>query len=113
MVKRLAFVLFLLFYTASVVGLTVDRTQTWASDHSRDSKLSRSENGVRISDWHKRSPHHRQTKLLEDASGLVSPFVRTYDPPYSETAVAHLLSDFVVGQSGNVVSLRAPPVISL
>ena len=112
MLKRLALTVFLLFYTASTVGLTVWRTQAWASEHSRDLKISRSESGVQISDWHKRSPHHRQTKLLEDASGLVSPFVRTYDPPYSETTVAHLLSDFVAGQSGNVVSLRAPPVIS-
>jgi len=113
MLRRAALTLFLLFYTASVVGLTIDRTQAWVADHSRDGKHFGSEQGTRVSDSHKRSIHHRQTKFLEDASGLVSPFVRTYDPSRSESAVPHLSLDFALGNRDDVVSLRAPPVQSI
>jgi hypothetical protein len=109
MKRRLVPALFLVFYTASVVGLTIDRTQTWVAEHARDFKHDRSLNGARIGESHRRSPRQLHTRLIEDGPVLVSPFVRTSDPPNSETALHHLLSGFVAGQSARVISSRAPP----
>jgi hypothetical protein len=112
MLRRLALALFVVFYTVSGVGLAIGRTQTWAAEHSRETKHSRTE-GAKIGDWHKRSVHHRQTRLVEDTPGLVSPFVRTSTPPRTETTLHHLLSAFSAAQIGEVISLRAPPVTAL
>src|SRR6267378_5855277 len=106
--RRLIPVLFIVFYTVSVVGLTIDRTQTLVADHARDSKNGRSKHGARIGEWHRRSPRQLHTKLMEDGSVLASPFVRTY-PPRSETTFPHLLSGLIALQGVRVTSSRAPP----
>jgi hypothetical protein len=107
--RRFALSLFLIFYTASVVGLSIERTQAWIAEHGRDSKQGQSRQGARIGEWHRRSPRQLAfSKLLEDGSVLASPFVRT-SPPHSETTLHHLLFDVVAGQSAQVTSSRAPP----
>jgi len=107
--KQLVPTLFLVFYTVSAVGWSIDRTQAWAAEHARAGKHHQSKHGARIGEWHRRSPHQLQTKLLEDGSGLVSPFVRAFGPPQSETALHHLLRGLVAGQTARIISSRAPP----
>src|SRR6267143_1147185 len=106
--RRLIPVLFIVFYTVSVVGLTIDRTQTLVADHTRDSKNGRSKHGARIGEWHRRSPRQPHTKLMEDGSVLASPFVRTH-PPRFETTLHHLFSGLIAVQGARVISSRAPP----
>src|SRR5438132_8097134 len=107
--KQLVPTLFLVFYTVSAVGWSIDRTQAWAAEHAREGKDHRSKHGARIGEWHRRSPHQVQTKWLEDGSCLVSPFVRAFGPRQSETALHHLLGGVVGGQTARGISSRAPP----
>jgi len=99
------------FYTVSAVGSSIERTQAWAAEHASEGKHHQSKHGARIGEWHRRSPHQLQTKLLEDGSGLVSPFVRAFGPPLCETPLQHLLGELVAGQSARVTSSRAPPAV--
>src|SRR6266481_8968410 len=102
--RRLIPLIFIVIYTVSVVGATIDRTQALVADHARDSKHGRSQHGARIGEWHRRSPRQSQhIKLMEDGSVLASPFVRTY-PPRSETVVQHLLSGLNAVQGSRVIS---------
>src|SRR5882672_6106342 len=110
--RRLIAVLFIVFYTVCVVGLTIDRTQARVADHARDSKHGRSKHGARIGEWHRRSPRQLHTRLMEDGSVLASPFVYTY-LPRSETALHHLLSCLLAVQGARVISSRAPPVATV
>jgi len=107
--KQLVPALFLVFYTVSAVGLSIERTQSWVAEHAREGKHHQSKHGARIGEWHRRSPHQLQTKMLEDGSGLVSPFVRAFGPPQSEAALYQLLDGLVVGQTARLISSRAPP----
>ena len=109
--RRLVLTIFLLFYTASVAGLTVVRTKAWAAQRAHDLKHPRPARGAQISEAQRYSPHQVQTKLLEDGSVLVSSFVRSSDLPHSETALYHRLTGFVADQNGRAVSSRAPPVL--
>src|SRR5881396_434614 len=114
MMRRLAPVLFLVFYTVSAAGSSILRTQAWVAEHAREGKHHASKQGARIGEWHRRSPHQLQlqTKLLEDGSGLVSPFVRVFSLPHSETALHHLPGGFPARQSVRVISSRAPPTVA-
>jgi len=109
MMRRLAPALFLVFYTVSAAGSSILRTQAWVA---REGKHHTSKQGARIGEWHRRSPHQLQTKLLEDGSGLVSPFVRVFSLPHSETALHHLPGGFPARQSVRVISSRAPPTVA-
>jgi hypothetical protein len=109
MIKRLTPILFLLVYTFSVVGSTIERAEAWAAERAHDSKHNGGYNPARISEWHRRSAGPLwQAKVLEDGSVLVSPFVRT-NPPHFETALQYFSVGFVVGRSAQAVASRAPP----
>src|SRR5947207_828627 len=107
--RKFALAIFILFYAASVVGLTMERTENWAAERANGLKHHRSRSHAGITESHKRSPHSSQTKLLQDGFGLVSSFVRSSDPPYSETALHHLLSGFLTDRNHQTLSSRAPP----
>jgi len=107
--RRLVGTIFLLFYTASVIGLTVDRTEAWIEQHSHGLKNAGPGHGPRIEQTHKYSPHQVQTKLFEDGSVLVSPFVRSLRPPDTERHLTHLLAGFVADRTRGPLSSRAPP----
>ena len=107
--RKLVSILFVGFYTFSVVALSIERTQVWVADRTRDAKHTR-QNGARIGEWHRRSTRQfLSTKLIEDGSDLASPFI-TANPPHSETALHHLLSGLVAARSVRVTSSRAPPI---
>src|SRR5438105_10871555 len=110
--RRLIPAIFIVFYSVSVVGLTIDRTESWVADHARDSKHGRSKHGARIGEWHRRSPLQLQTKLMEGGSVVASPFVYTHQPS-SETALNHLSSCLIAIQDARVISSRAPPGVTL
>src|SRR5260370_1097466 len=113
MIKRLIPTLFLLVYTSSVLGSTIERTQAWAAERSHDSKHNGAQHPVRIGEWHRRPARPLwQTKILEDGSFLVSPFVRN-NPPHFETALLHFFVGFAVRQTAQVFSSRAPPTAIL
>jgi hypothetical protein len=95
----------------SVVGMTMERTENWAAERAQGLKHQRSGSHPGIAESHRRSPHPVQTKLLQDGFGLVSSFVRSSDPPYSETVLHQPLSGFPVDQNGRTISSRAPPVL--
>ena len=109
--RKFVLALFILFYATSVVGMTMERTENWAAERAQGLKHQRSGGHAGITDSHKHSPHQVQTKLLQDGFGLVSAFVRSSDPPYSETALHQLLSGFPPDQNGRIISSRAPPVL--
>src|SRR3989442_15855158 len=90
MMRRLAPALFLVFYTVSAAGSSILRTQAWVAEHAREGEPHASKHGARIGEWHRRSPHQLQTKLLEDGSDLVLPFVRGFGLPHFETSLHHL-----------------------
>jgi hypothetical protein len=106
-VRRLSVAFFLLFYTASVVGLTVKRTEEWAAQRADNFKHV-SHHGARIGETHKHAPHQVQTKLYEDSSILCS-FVRTVSPPHCETRLYERLVWFVAERNTHTLSPRAPP----
>src|SRR2546428_228055 len=113
MIKRLIPILFLLVYTASVVGSTIGRSQAWVAERSHDSKHNGRQHPAPINEWHRRPARQLwQTKILEDGSFIVSPFVRT-NPPHFETALQHFSVGFAVRQSAQVFSSRAPPTAIL
>jgi hypothetical protein len=108
--KRLVPILFLTVYTFTVVvGSTAGRAQAWAAGHNQSSKHDNSQNLVQIGGVHRRAPRQAwQTKMPEDGSVIVSPFVRT-TPPHLETVLHHFAIGLVSGQSAEVFSTRAPP----
>jgi hypothetical protein len=111
MMKRLVPILFIVFYTVSVIGLSIERTEAWVAEHTRDAKHGQSRQGARIGEWHRRSTRDiLHSKLLEDGSVLASPFVSTH-PQNFETALHQFFAGFVVGQIAQVVSSRAPPTL--
>jgi hypothetical protein len=113
MIKRLIPILFLLVYTVSVLGSTIERTQAWAAERPHNSKHDGAQHPARISEWHRRPVRQLwQTRILEDGSFLVSPFVRN-NPPHFETALQHFFVGFAVRQSAPVFSSRAPPTAIL
>jgi hypothetical protein len=109
--RKFVLAIFILFYATSVVGTTMERTENWAAERAQGIKHQRSGGHAGITESHKRSPHQVQTKWLQDGSGLVSSFVRSSDPPYSETALHQLLAGFPADQNGRTISSRAPPVL--
>jgi|SRR5216117_4081885 len=110
MIKRLIPILFLTVYTFSVlVGSTVGRAQAWAAERTQSSKHETAQHLARLNALHRRAPRQAwQTKMPEDGSVIVSPFVRT-TPPHLETALQHFSVGLISGQSAEVFSTRAPP----
>jgi hypothetical protein len=109
MIKRLTPILFLLVYTFSVVGSTIERTQAWVGERAHDSKHHGRQYPVRINEWHRRAPRPLfQTKILEDGSFVISPFIRT-NPPQVERALQHFSTGSIAGHIAQVFSTRAPP----
>jgi hypothetical protein len=105
MIRRFITILFLLVYACSVIGWT----QIWAAEHAHDSKRGGGGHQARISEWHRRPARQLwQTKILEDGSVLVSPFISS-NPPHFETALQHSSVGFAAGQSAQVFASRAPP----
>src|SRR5437016_13418378 len=69
--RKLALFTFLLLYTGSVVGLTVERTATWVTEHRRVVEHSGSDRAPHLCESRKHSAHPLQTKLFEDGSVFV------------------------------------------
>src|ERR1700680_2754671 len=109
--RKFVLAIFVVFYATSVVGMTMERTENWAAERAQGKKHQRSGGHTGITESHRRSPHQIQTKLIPDGFGLVSSFVRSSDPPYSETALHQLFSGFSPDQNGRTISSRAPPVL--
>src|SRR5437660_12744455 len=97
---------FILFYSASVVGMTMERTENWAAERAQGRRHTHSGGRSGLAESHRRPTHIGQTKLLEDGSVLVSSFVRCFDPPYSETPLHNLLAGFLTGHNGRTTAPR-------
>src|SRR5215467_1398402 len=110
MIRKLFPILFIVIYTFSVlVGSTIGRVQAWTAERPPTSKHHSWPHAVRIGEWHRRPARQVwQTKILEDGSSLVSPFVRA-TPPHFATGLHHFSVDFRAGHSVQVFSSRAPP----
>ena len=110
MIKRLVPILFLTVYTFTVlVGSTAGRAQAWVTGRGQSSTHETGQDLVRINGLHRRAPRQAwQTKMPEDGSAVVSPFVRA-TPPHFETALHHISISSFAGQSAQVFSTRAPP----
>jgi hypothetical protein len=108
-VRKLGISLFLLFYTFSVAGLTVLRTEEWAAQRADSFKHThRSNHGAGMSLAHKESAHQSQTKLHEDGSALIT-LVRESRPVQLETSLHHRLTDSFTNRNSRTSSSRAPP----
>ena len=112
MIKRLIPILLLTVYTFSVVvGSTAGRAQAWAAERTQGSKHETAQHLVRINGSHRRAARQAwQSKMPEDGSVIVSPFVST-TPPHFETALYHFSIGLISGQSAEVFSTRAPPAV--
>jgi hypothetical protein len=106
--RRLALSIFLLFYTFSVAGLTLKRTEEWASQLAGKFKRPQPRHGTRVGEAVKHSPHQVQTKLHEDTSVLI-PFLRTSEPPDFKTVFFHPFTEPIPDQKSRAISSRSPP----
>jgi hypothetical protein len=107
--RRSVLTIFLFFYTATVVALTVTRTEEWAAERAGTVKQHRSDRGAGLAGPHKHAPHQVQIKLHEDGSAPISSTVASSDPPYCESRLQCLLDGFVSHIKNHSVSSRAPP----
>jgi hypothetical protein len=107
--RKLLLTAFLLFYSLAVVAHTVERTEVWAADRLNQFGHHGSNHGPGIAETGKHSPHHVQTKMLEDGWVLVLSFVASTDLPPSEKASHYRLADFVPSPNSRILSSRAPP----
>src|SRR5216117_75640 len=105
--RKLALFTFLLLYAGSVVGLTVERTATWVTEHRRVVEHPGSDRGPHLCESRKHSAHPLQTRLSEDWSVCVPPFVPASDAPGCEGDLLDLLCGFVGTQSGRIIPPRA------
>src|SRR5262245_37823181 len=106
--RRLGVSIFLLFYTFSVAGLTLKRTEEWASQNADKFKRPRSHDHISNSEAHKNSPHQGQTKLFEEPS-VLNPGLRTVETPDLESEVYSWFTGFIPDHNLHTVSSRAPP----
>jgi hypothetical protein len=104
MTKRVVTTIFLLVFTVSVVGRSVERTKAWAAEHGHKSARS-------ITEVHKQSPRESQTKLWEDGTALYVSFIRSFDALPSADIPRRSLTGFVSDPRGQSLSSRAPPAI--
>jgi hypothetical protein len=107
--RKLALTTFLLFYGLSVVVHTMERTEVWAAERLSQFGQHRSNHGPGIAETGKHSPHHAQTKLLEDGWVLVLAFIASTDLPHSEKASHYCPAGFVASSNSRTLSSRAPP----
>jgi hypothetical protein len=107
-VRRVSATLFLLFYTASVLALTVQKTEAWAAELAHTFKDHPVSQHSGIGEARNHPLHQINGKLFEDHSVLSSAFVRSFVPPYSEAPI-HQLEGFVSGENGRTTVPRAPP----
>ena len=109
--RKLGALIFAVFYTVSVVSLTVQRTDVWATDLAQVLKhLGTTDAGVGDSHKHEHAPHQVNGKLLGDHNVVISTSVRSFEPPYSGTP-HHQLLGFAPDQRSRAVSSRAPPTL--
>jgi hypothetical protein len=106
--RRLGVSIFLLFYIFSVAGLTLRRTEEWASQNADKFKRPRSHDRITSGEAHKNSPHQSQTKLFEDTS-VLDPVLRTVETPDLESEVYSRLTGFIPDANLRALSSRAPP----
>src|SRR3954467_15807275 len=108
--KRLALTIFLVTFAASIIGRSVERTASWAAQHSNDDFRHSTPDraGSRMGEGRKHMPWQAHTKLLEHGSLAVA-FDRSAEPPLSESNVHHGVGAAVSENSGRILSSRAPP----
>src|SRR5215510_5365342 len=107
--RRSVLTIFLFFYTATVVALTVTRTEEWAAERAGAAKQHRSDRGTGVAEPHKHVPHQVQIKLHEDGSAPISSAIASSNPPHCEARLQCLLDGFVPQLKDQSVSSRAPP----
>lgn len=109
--KRIVLTVFLAFFSASIVGRSVERTWTWAAQHASDFGHSKAPSGAtRLGEARKHMSWQGHTKLLQDGSAEAF-FVAGQNPVLPETTVHHASTVFVSDQSNRILSSRAPPTI--
>jgi hypothetical protein len=109
--KRFVLTIFLVIFSVSIIGRTVERTASWAAQHSNNDDFKHStpnRAGSRMGEGRKHTPWQVHTKLLEHGYMAVS-FDRSTDPTLSESAVHHSLGGAAMEQIGRTLSPRAPP----
>ena len=111
MMKRVTATVFLLAFTASMLGRSVERANAWASQHGHKAKHSTSGHSAAIGEAQKQSTRQGQTNLQEDGSILLTGFCRSSETPPSTTAPYHALTGFATDSDQRTVSPRAPPAI--
>src|SRR5215813_8663978 len=107
--KRSVLTVFLFFYAATVVTLTVTRTEEWAAERAGFAKQHRSDRGTGVAEPHKHAPHSVHIKLHEDGSAPISSTIASSNPPHCETRLQCFLDGFVPDLKNQSVSPRAPP----
>jgi hypothetical protein len=106
--RRLGISIFLLFYTCSVAGLTLKRTEEWAGQNANKFKRPHAHDRISISEAYKHSPHQTHTKVFEDTSAL-NPVLRAFKTPDLESELHSLFTGFIPPQNLRAISSRAPP----
>jgi len=104
MTKRVTSAIFILVFTASVIGRSVERTKTLAAEHGHKSAKG-------ITEVHKQIDRQSQTKLWEDGTALYVSFIRSFDALTSADIPRRSLTGFVSDPRGQSLSSRAPPAI--
>jgi len=108
--KRVALSVFLALFAASVIGRSVERTVSWASQHAHDfGRSTPDRTGVRMAEARKHNPG-QLSKSVQDGSLALS-FTRSFDPLLPETTLHHALTAVVLDPNNRILSSRAPPAI--
>ena len=108
--KRVALTVFLALFAASIIGRSVERTVSWASQHAHDfGRSTPDRTGVRMAEARKHTPG-QLSKSLQDGSLDLS-IIRSFEPPLPETTLYHALTAFVTDPNEHILSSRAPPAI--
>jgi hypothetical protein len=114
MLKRVTSTIFLLVFTVSIVGRTMERTEAWVSQHALNSKHSHpGKAGDSKAELHKQAPRQSQTRLSEDGSVLDISFVRSLNAPPSIHIASYGLTEFVADPNERILSSRAPPTFHI
>jgi hypothetical protein len=109
-VRRIGAAIFLLFYTAFVLTMSVQRTDTSANELAYILKHLRANQESGIDEARKHPPRQVHARLFEDHSVLISSFISSFAPPFVQTPVFRL-EGFAIGHGGRTVSPRAPPAL--
>jgi hypothetical protein len=109
--KRLISTVFLLVFTFTMVGRSVERAEAWAAQHTHHKvkPVAHGGKGASIGEAQKQSARQGQTKLEEDGSVLIAWSSRSLEAPPSSEAQLLNLTHFAVDSLRRTVSPRAPP----